>query len=380
MSLSASSPARPLLHGIQAVRGLFAVLVVCHHIGVQSAHYFGHDWMGGFFNQSTYRVDFFFVLSGFVLWTAHQAEAGRPGAWLGFLGKRLWRLYPLLVVLTLLKVLLLWLIPGRDAGSYNLLPSLLALPQNSFPVIVAAWFLPFEIYFVTALAACLALPRRASLPALVTWAVMLSAAGFFLGIRPSIHGVGFLIHPFVLEFAAGALAAECVRRQSGGRRPLGMLLCGVALGGLVFGASNHAWINASSVVWPKLFWAAVFAIGLAGLALWERSVALQNWHLKDFLWVGRSSYSIFLSHGIVLTGFFSLMRPRILGLNGIWLDGLLLLMVPASVLVGVVVWKCLERPLARCNFSFWVNGFKAQIIDKTASGSAGGEGGASTTP
>ena len=219
MSLSASSPARPLLHGIQAVRGLFAVLVVCHHIGVQSAHYFGHDWMGGFFNQSTYRVDFFFVLSGFVLWTAHQAEAGRPGAWLGFLGKRLWRLYPLLVVLTLLKVLLLWLIPGRDAGSYNLLPSLLALPQNSFPVIVAAWFLPFEIYFVTALAACLALPRRASLPALVTWAVMLSAAGFFLGIRPSIHGVGFLIHPFVLEFAAGALAAECVRRQPGGRRP-----------------------------------------------------------------------------------------------------------------------------------------------------------------
>lgn len=340
--------ARPLLHGIQAMRGIFAVLVVCHHVGVHSARYWQHDWLGGVFNQSTFRVDFFFVLSGFALWTAHHADAGVPRSWRTFLGRRLLRLYPLLMILTVVKALVLWLVPGRSLGSYHLLPSLLALPQNSFPIIVAAWTLSFEVSFTFILALSLALPRRLTLPALVVWGVTMSAIGFLMGIRPSLQGAGFLTHPFVLEFVAGTLMAEWVRRQGmSGHRLWGMLLCGVSFAGLMLGAANHAWITSHPVVWQKMYWALVFSMGLGGLTLWERSVAPADWWLRDVAGLGRASYSIFLGHGFVLMAAFAVLRPGMLSVSGLWMDLLLVAVVLLSVLFGQVIWAWLERPLIR---------------------------------
>lgn len=354
VSAPASAPVRApraLLHGIQAMRGIFAVLVVCHHVGVHSARYWKHDWLGGAFNQSTFRVDFFFVLSGFALWTAHRSDAGQPGGWWNFLGRRLWRLYPLLIILTLVKALILWLVPGRNLDSYHLLPSLLALPQNAFPIIVAAWTLSFEVGFTVVLTACLALPRRASLPVLVAWGVGISCAGFLLGIRPGLHGAAFITHPFILEFVFGVLAAECVRlrlrRGDAVNRPWGMVLCALAFTGLMIGATHHSWVISHPVILQKLYWALVFAMGLGGLALWERAVPPQNWRLRDALGLGRASYSIFLGHGFVLMGAFALLRPGIRPASGLWMDVLLVLVVILSVLFGQLIWQWLERPLSR---------------------------------
>ena len=331
------------------MRGIFAVLVVCHHVGVLSQRHWKHNWLGGVFNQSTFRVDFFFVLSGFVLWAAHRADVGTPGGWKAFLVKRLLRIYPLLVTLTLVKVLVLWMVPGRNEESLNLLPSLLALPQTSFPVIVAAWTLSFEVFFMLVLAAGLALPRRWSLPAMVSWGGLLSCAGYFADIRPALHGLGFVTHPFVLETVSGVLMAEWLQRQMdrdpSRNRLRGMLLCGISLVGLAIGATHHGWITSHVVIWQKLFWAVVFSLGLGGLLLWERAVPAGGWRLRDVLGLGRASYSIFLSHGFVLMAVFVLVRPGALPFGSVGKDMLLVLSVILSVVFGLAVWKWLERPL-----------------------------------
>lgn len=340
--------ARSVLHGIQAMRGIFAVLVVCHHVGVHSARYWQHDWLGGVFNQSTFRVDFFFALSGFALWTAHHADAGVSRSWRTFLVRRLLRLYPLLVILTLVKALVLWLVPGRSLDSYHLLPSLLALPQNSFPIIVAAWTLSFEVIFNLLLMVGLALPRRLTLPVMVGWGLTVPVIGFLLGIRPGLHGAGFVTHPFVLEFVGGVLMAEWVRRRGvAGSRVQGMLLCAVAFLGLLVGATHHSWIASHPVIWQKFYWAVMFAMGLGGLTLWERAVPLDNWRLRDTLGLGRASYSIFLGHGFVLMTAFEVLLPRILPASGVGRDLLLVAVVALSVLFGHLVWKWLEHPLSR---------------------------------
>ena len=344
-------PQRSLVHGIQAIRGIFAVLVVCHHVGIHSTRYWGHDWLGGVFSQSTFRVDFFFVLSGFSLWTAHHADAVVPSTWKRFLAKRLVRLYPLLVILTLFKALLLVFLPGRQPDSYQLLPSLLALPQDTFPVIVAAWTLSFEMCFSVLLTICLALPRKASLPSVVAWGLLVSGAGFLLGIRPGLDGLHFLTHPFVLEFIAGVLMAEWLRRQTrpdhSPRRGWGMLLCGISLVGLCIGTTSYAWIITHAVIWQKLFWAGVFASGLAGLALWEHCTPGEKWRLRDGLGLGRASYSIFLAHGFVVSVFFALARPGMIPASSLGKNLLLLGVVVVAVLLGLLVWKCLEQPLSR---------------------------------
>lgn len=333
------------------MRGIFTVLVVCHHVGIQSARHWKHNWLGGIFNHSTFRVDFFFVLSGFVLWASHRADAGTPGGWKAFLVKRISRIYPLLITLTLVKALVLWLMPGRSAESFHLLPSLLALPQSTFPVIVAAWTLSFEVFFMLVLTAGLALPRRLTLPALVSWGLLLSCAGVVWGVPPALQGLGFLTHPFVLEFVSGVLMAEWLQRQSGhdtGRnRRRGMLMCGISLVGLAIVATQYSWFTSQVLILRKLFWAVVFALGLGGLTLWERAVAPKDWRLKDVLGLGRASYSIFLSHGFVLIAVFVLVRPATLPSGSVGKDVLLMLLVILSVVFGLAVWKWLERPLAR---------------------------------
>lgn len=342
--MTASPPSCPqFLCGIQTLRGIFAVLVVCHHTGVHSVRLWSHDWLGGWFYHNTFRIDFFFVLSGFVLWASHRADAGRLAATRNFLLRRGWRLYPLLMTLTLFKVLLLTCFPGRSSDSYQTIPSLLALPQTSFPVIVAAWTLSFEMFFMIILAACLALPGKAAFPALVLVAVLLAVSGLLFDVRPAFHGLGFLTHPLILEFAAGAVAAECVRQR--GSRVWGMLLCALAIVGLVVGTTQHLRLNSLAVIWQKSFWAVIFAVGFGGLALWERSCRPERWWLQDYWYLGRASYSIFLSHGFVLMVGFAMFKPQMLGGDPFWMNVFLLLLVALSVLFGLAVYRYWERPL-----------------------------------
>lgn len=331
------------LCGIQALRGIFAVLVVCHHTGVHSARLWSHDWLGGWFYHNTFRIDFFFVLSGFVLWAAHRADAGRPATTRNFLLRRGWRLYPLLISMTLFKVLLLACFPARSSDSYQTIPSLLALPQTSFPVIVAAWTLSFEMFFMIILAACLAMPGKAALPALVLVAILLAMGGVLFDVRPAIHGLGFITHPVILEFAAGAVAAECVGQR--GSRVWGMLLCALAIVGLVVGSTQQLWFTSLAVIWQKSFWAVVFAVGFGGLALWERSCRPERWWLQDRWQLGRASYSIFLSHGFGLMVGFAVVKPEMVGGDPFWTNAFLLLLVVLSVLFGLGVYKYWERPL-----------------------------------
>lgn len=352
--MTASPPSRTqFLCGIQALRGIFAVLVVCHHIGVRSARLWSHDWLGGWFYHNTFRIDFFFVLSGFVLWASHSGDAGRPAAARSFLLRRGLRLYPLLMTMTLFKVLLITCFPGRSSDSYQIIPSLLAFPQSSFPVIVSAWTLSFEMYFMIILAACLALPAKAALPALVLVAGLLPVGGMLFDVHPAIHGLGFLTHPFILEFAAGAVAAECVRQR--GSRGGGMLLCSVAIVGLVLGSTEHLRLNSIAVIWQKSIWAVIFAVGLGGMALLERSCRPERWWLQDYWSLGRASYSIFLSHGFVLMVGFAMGKPQMCGGDPFWTDVFLLLLVILALLFGLVVYKYWERPLLSFCKSLVVN-------------------------
>jgi exopolysaccharide production protein ExoZ len=247
------------------------------------------------------------------------------------------------MTLTLFKVLLLTCFPGRSSDSYQIIPSLLAFPQSSFPVIVAAWTLSFEMYFMIILAACLALPAKAAFPALGLVAVLLAVGGRLFDIRPAIHGLGFLTHPLILEFAAGAVAAEYVRQR--GSRVWGMLLCAFAIVGLVLGSTQHLWLNSLAVIWQKSFWAVIFAVGFGGLALLERSCQPERWWLQDHWRLGRASYSIFLSHGFVLMVGFAVVKPQMLGDDPFWMNVFLLFLVVLSVLFGLAVCKYWERPL-----------------------------------
>jgi exopolysaccharide production protein ExoZ len=81
---------------IQAGRGLAALSVVLYHLGgwVAQSKYWGYDPLGGVFAFGQAGVEYFFVLSGFIMLHVHRRDFGQSSMVPRFLWKRFCRIYP----------------------------------------------------------------------------------------------------------------------------------------------------------------------------------------------------------------------------------------------------------------------------------------------
>ncbi|HSU19545.1 MAG TPA: acyltransferase family protein, partial [Acidobacteriaceae bacterium] len=129
---------------LDALRGIAALAVVEYHATALSAHAFRHGYLA---------VDFFFVLSGFVLSYAYGDRLAEGWSTASFMKARFIRLWPLNTLGLLLGLLLGVAHHPLDAALLRtillnliFLPSRL-LPHGSwFPVNPVAWTLFFELF------------------------------------------------------------------------------------------------------------------------------------------------------------------------------------------------------------------------------------------
>lgn len=149
------------LYGLDGMRGIAAILVVAFHIGQRTA---GHEWIapGGYL-----AVDFFFLLSGFVIAQAYEQRLLAGLSLRDFAVIRLVRLYPLILLGVALGCIkpALQIVLGQvhaPAGSDLLIwivTNCLILPAPNdpflFPLNPPAWSLFFEIAINLAFAAFL---------------------------------------------------------------------------------------------------------------------------------------------------------------------------------------------------------------------------------
>jgi len=77
------------LEGVEASRGAAAILVVGVHATSMLAGQYGRPVFGGLMSFGHAGVDFFFVLSGFIITFTHGRDLGRPGQFWQFWRKRL---------------------------------------------------------------------------------------------------------------------------------------------------------------------------------------------------------------------------------------------------------------------------------------------------
>jgi peptidoglycan/LPS O-acetylase OafA/YrhL len=99
------------IKALTSMRGLFALWVLSYHLVVLSEPH--HVNPGGFFGKGYLGVDFFFLLSGFVLAGAYGRKFGvwpSGRRYLGFLISRFGRIYPLNVAVTAACVFVAWLV------------------------------------------------------------------------------------------------------------------------------------------------------------------------------------------------------------------------------------------------------------------------------
>lgn len=345
-------------------RGLAALGVVWHHVGADNAFF-----ANALHNGMSYAVDFFFVLSGFVIASSYGERLAGGFSVGRFMFLRAARLWPLhLVVLAgfvLLELAFLGLGSidflkgrepfgeGRDLGS--LLATTFLLQEYAYPGLfpwnTASWSISVEIglYLFAGLAFHL-LGRRA----------------VYLSVAVSI-AAGFVL------MAGGNLAFSGILRGLAGfglglaLYPLWLRLRDVEFGASVATAAELVAVVAilSAVAYSRVTLATDLVFSAAILLFaFQRGLVSRLLLTPAFVWLGTLSYSIYMVHGMVVGRSYDLLalvqwatgwRLVQSGLGG---ADRLLMSAPVTVLVFAVMalmtvalayltWHFVEDPARR---------------------------------
>ena len=135
---------------LQIFRGIAALMVVVHH-SIGSIKYY-HKIDSSFLSLvgaiGKYGVDFFFVLSGFIIAYTAYYKYDAPNAFSDYVKSRLIRIYVPYLPIGVFMLLLYSFFPSLSHGNRDLsvLTSLTLIPHGN-PALSVAWTLSFELCF-----------------------------------------------------------------------------------------------------------------------------------------------------------------------------------------------------------------------------------------
>jgi len=257
---------QPKLSSVQALRGLAAVLVMLFHLhamfldGGPRSESFGALWARGYAG-----VDMFFVISGFIM--VYVGQMAAPD-----------------------KV-------TDEAIMPYLVKSLLLIPQFHDPVLGLGWTLIHEMLFYILFAAGLLLPRKFLPLWLLLWTAVI-ALGYF-AIAPAQHARNYLellAHPLNLEFIMGAFVAYWLMDRQG---KSGTVWLWAGAGLFIISLLFHLPERGPGFSWMRaLIYGLPSAMIILGAVWMERQDRLNVPPI--FVHIGNWSYSLYLSHILVL--------------------------------------------------------------------------------
>ena len=353
---NSTAPGAPgTLEYLQVCRAVAASIVVLFHIGGAFAaeKYFGEPLFIQLFKFGSSGVEFFFVLSGFIIYYVHRADIGQISTVPTYLRRRAARIYPSYWIVFLGVATIALAIPAfredLPKTPWILAQSLALTPQDptvvggtGAPLIIVAWSMQYELVFYLLFALCL-VSLRFGLLAITSlglwWTV--SAAGWTGPDFP----LAFMKPHYFAIFAAGILAAHLC----GGRvaRPLlwiGIGLTGYfALAGLeVANMFIHNHVRSpgrpDSLSFGFGFFSGILVVGLVGS---ERRTPkpVPRWLAK----LGDASYVLYLVHFPIISAMAKVLTLYDGGLAFVTVSVVLVFVV--CCVVSVVFHDWIETPL-----------------------------------
>jgi exopolysaccharide production protein ExoZ len=287
---------REQLVGVQTARGVAAVMVVLYHAtrGLSLPQYLGYIPFGNILGFGHAGVDFFFVLSGFIVMHAHTEDVGRPERLYRYMWRRITRIYPIYWVVTVIeaaRALFSSDFAVRLAPSH-IIHSVLLLPEPLEPLVSVGWTLRSEMLFYVVFALAI-LNRRCCRP---LGAMALSLILIGLVAAPTDPWTGLLVSSFNIQFLMGIAVAKFLAH----RRPPcpTALIVGGALFFLAVGMMEvHGIVPLNGLIGRLLYGGASMAI-LLGLVDAERGRIIR---FSPFgVLMGNASYALYLIHLTVI--------------------------------------------------------------------------------
>jgi len=327
------------LLGIQAARGIAALLVVLFHAerALTLPQYVGHPPWGGITRFGHAGVDFFFVLSGFIIYYVHRGDLGHPDALPRYAARRASRIYPPYWAMTAILLILGIAAHGLDRlpGPATLLQSLLLTPGDHDLILGVAWTLVRELAFYVLFGLAI-LDRRLAAAGVLAYAT--------LGWAPlpdwaePLHfwGAGWYDALFVV-----GIGAAWATLHAPFPRPRTLALLGAAAF-LLAGLAENAALLPMAGPPGRLAYGLASAAVIVGLAQAERAGRLPV--APSLALLGAASYSIYLVHSPVL-GYAAraMLMAGLLAHVPDWLAMALAVAIAAAA--GLAFHRWVERPL-----------------------------------
>lgn len=325
---------------IQYLRAFAALLVVVFHTEVQLRRL---NYAGEWPHWLASGVDIFFVISGLIMWLTTSGGGITP---LQFYWRRIVRIVPLYWLLTSVMVIALMVaprvvqsgafVPYHILASYLFVPAIHPLLGTMEPVLIPGWTLNYEMFFYAIFGLALLLTGAARLWVMLLALLVVAVLG--VGVTDSRTALGFYTSSIILEFGFGIAIAYGL--QNGWRLPVAWAVIAV-IGGL----AALAFLYTATTNLPH-----GIGIGLPAACIVAGAVSLElRGHVAGvpiLKLLGDASYSIYLSHGPVLSALGQAWREAGIGdsdSSSLVLFGLLAPVL--ATIAGVLVYWFVEKPL-----------------------------------
>ena len=329
---------RKKIYGIQYCRAVAAILVVLYHVGTTAEAYNRESIFSLLFNYGKYGVDFFFVISGFIIFNAHFEDIGVKGRSIIYIKKRFFRIYPIYFIILTIKVLIFLClsiqIPENQSSFGYFLSSYLLLPiQNQYPFLSVAWTLSFELTFYTFFLLAMKMQRRTFFLLTLGW--------MFLIIFYNINNLKYnfvlnhLLNSYNIEFIIGVFASLIYREKKFLNTGLKLFIIIILLFLFIDKTDND--LLKRVVLGGFLGFIVLVSAYFSKIT----KISHSNFIDKTLQLIGNASYSIYLIHTLVITAIYKTL------INLINIDSLGFIALIFSLVIGITFWKFIESPLLK---------------------------------
>lgn len=326
---------------LQVFRGISAIMVILHHsaASIKYYHKLNYEWLDFIGALGKYGVDFFFVLSGFIIAYSAYYKYNSQHAFSNYIKNRLLRIYIPYLPIGIFMLLVYFYLPSISNGNRDIsvLTSITLFPFGN-PALSVAWTLSFELCFYLLFSVTFISKKLWQL-LIVIWIVIIIYTNYFLGnyILPTKNSLAYLIlSPYNIEFVMGYLLSEIIVKNYKINYLLSVAL--ILILALIF-----MYLKYNNIEFFEFSTNLIFAI-FVFLFLYF-SVFYINFKIKKttlMMLVGNATYSIYLIHNPIQMIIIRL-YPKINSITGIFI--VLMLTLTVSCFLGYLYYFIFENKL-----------------------------------
>ncbi len=338
------------LASLEAGRFVAALLVALFHIESAIHKFYGRFVLDDVFRSGHAGVEYFFVLSGFIIFWVHKDDIGHPDRGAQFLEKRAIRILPMYWFAFVCLVVGYYFFPsflqGRNWSASEYISDFFLFPRSGEMVLSVAWTLRLEIVFYLFFFLSIIVPRI-GFGLIVAWQLSIFIC-MISGYHSDYAITQAVLSTYNLGFGAGILAAYCALSRPA-RHPVRFIAAGffgfiaVMIADWRLGQDlPHATLSLGQVI-GSLLYGSMAAILVFGLASFETKRPFVKNRIITTL--GGSSYVLYLFHGMVSSLMARLIRVY-LGPN-LSPEVVFVILIAAVVAAGILLHVTFEKSILR---------------------------------